>query len=569
MTSQTVSGVRQPADQAPESWLDRNFIRILLAIAAAGLIPRLILGNSQPIGFDGWWHLFAATQDSWRPLWGEWRGIAHPPLFYPLLRFAAEFGHSPLLMRSVGIASGCAACVVIGIVASKICRYKAAALLAASAYTFAWSIMEMNCDLRAYPLALLFILLAFNAYLDWLASPSAPHAGTAIVRFGVYSSFAILSEYYVVFFLAGCLAILLLRAFVKPDFRAAWLHSIRVDWNRWMFSIAAPSSLFLLFFAFHMHIRPLEAPYLEKFNWKSNSEMGLDWFLLSNLGKEIGYFAPFELDSGLILALILLLFLPALLYFAFWRKDLWRGAVSAAAPMLLAALLVQLVVLSLANKYPFGGEFRHQSIVAPFVFLSAFLLLDLMGGAMKSALARNALFLAAGLSIAASFAYGWTGYSWNAREVKTDEYSRFRALFPNPENIYVDLSSTIFYFRENHRSKWTFAHWFQIEGQRIDAYLVDDGTGHPIRLLRNKSKPWIDLMDPQTYRILAGALRREGLHSAVLFFEGEDANDEGVKLWAERSRALAPLAGLEYGRSAVSRDSVFIEFLLREAPPRE
>jgi hypothetical protein len=103
----------------------------------------------------------------------------------------------------------------------------------------------MNCDLRAYPIALLFVLLAFNAFLDWNADPAGPTAGHAIVRFNAYSLLAILSEYYVVFFLAGCLGILVLRVLLRPPFRAAFLNSIRVDWSRddrGMFAPAAPCS---------------------------------------------------------------------------------------------------------------------------------------------------------------------------------------------------------------------------------------------------------------------------------------------------------------------------------------
>ena len=220
----------QRAETLPQgTWLERNFYRLLVAIAVAGLILRLVFGSCQFVSFDGWWHLFIATQDRWLILLGEWKGIAHPPLFYPLLRFVAALSHSLLMIRSIGIVCGGVSSVVIGIVAAKIYRCKASALLAAAAYTFAWSIIEMNCDVRAYPLALLFVLLAFNAFLDWTADPANAHAGRAIVRFTVYSLLALLSEYYVIFFLAGCLGLLALRALLRPAFRAAFLNSLRVD----------------------------------------------------------------------------------------------------------------------------------------------------------------------------------------------------------------------------------------------------------------------------------------------------------------------------------------------------
>jgi hypothetical protein len=359
----------RPAETLPRgTWLERNFYRLLVAIAVAGLIPGVVFGSSQFVSFDGWWHLFIATQDRWLMLLGEWKGIAHPPLFYPLLRLVAALSHSLLMIRSIGIVCGGVSSVVIGIVGAKIYRYKASALLAAAAYTFAWSIIEMNCDVRAYPLALLFVLFAFNAFLDWTADPANAHAGRAIVRFTVYSLLALLSEYYVIFFLAGCLGLLALRALLRPAFRAAFLNSLRVDWKRWLFCGASLSILFLAFFVFQMIIRPQDQRYLQPYIWDERSPLGLDGFLLSNLENEMGYFTPFHIDPGWMLALVVLLFLPALIYFAFVRRERMRGAFSADPPLLLAGVLIQLLVLSLAGEYPFGGEFRHQSIIAPLFF---------------------------------------------------------------------------------------------------------------------------------------------------------------------------------------------------------
>ena len=556
---------RFPADENPPSWLDRNFSRLLLAIAVAGLIPRLVFGNSQFISFDGWWHLFTATQDRWLMLLREWRWEAHPPLFYLLLRFVAGFGHSHLIIRSIGIVCGSVAGVIIGVVAAKVYRYKASALLTSAAYTFAWSNIEMNCDVRAYPMALLFVLLAFDACLDWTADPAGARAGRAIVRFGAYSSLAILSEYFVVFFLAGCLGILVLRVLLRPAFRVAFLNSIRRDWKAWVFSSASISVLFLALFVFQMSIvKPQDQYYLQPYIWHDDSLWGADVFLLSNLVKEIGYFTPFNIGPGLMLALAGLLFVPALIYFAFVRRERWRGLLSADSPLLLAGLLAQLVVLALAGEYPFGGPFRHQSIIAPFVFLTAFLLLDRLADALKAFLARNALFTTAGLLVTASFAFGWAVYPWSSVQPKSAEYSRFRELFPRPENIYVGHIAAICYYAETHTSKWTFQDRFLIDNQQIIFYRVNDGNGHPVGILRNKAQTWLDLLDPETYRILAETLRHEGLESAVLFSVDRGWDTAGAKSLEEQSRTLAQLAGLEGGRYAVGPTYAFVEFRLRD-----
>jgi hypothetical protein len=548
----------------PRRWLDRHFTLLLLVIAVAGLIPRLVVGYARPIGQDGWWHLFTATQDNWLLMVSEWKRIAHPPLFYPLLRFAALFGHSHLMLRSIGILCGCATTIVFGVIAARIYRFKASALLAAAAYTFAWSIIELNCDLRAYPIALLFVLLAFNSWLKWYADPSADGAGRAIVRFGAYSSLAILCEYYVVLFLAGCFGLLILRALTRTAFRDALIGSLRTDWKAWSFAAASPLLLFLTFFRLQQNYSLVDLPYIQPFIWNPDLNPGIDWFLLSNSGREIGYFTPFNIDPEIILPLICLLFIPALVYFSTSHKRFLRGVSSSAPPLLAALMLAQIIVLAVLKLYPFGGEFRHQSIVAPFLFLTAFLFVDVLAGVLKKSAARYALFSTVGALIAASFAFGWSVYPWNAIEQNSGELARFRQLFPNAENVYIDKVSTNFFYGAYNHFEWTFQNQFVIGGQRIVAYRLDDGKGHRVRLLRNKNEPWVDPRDPETYKVMAAALQHEHLKSAVFCFMSLKWDDEGSKLLEEVVRTQAPLAGLIPGRQEVGHHYLFVEFKLRD-----
>jgi hypothetical protein len=45
------------------SGLDRLFPFLLLGITLAALVPALVLGASEFISYDGYWHLFIAKQD--------------------------------------------------------------------------------------------------------------------------------------------------------------------------------------------------------------------------------------------------------------------------------------------------------------------------------------------------------------------------------------------------------------------------------------------------------------------------------------------------------------------------
>ena len=46
--------------------LDRLFPFLLLAITFAALVPALVLGASEFISYDGYWHVFMDTQNRWK-----------------------------------------------------------------------------------------------------------------------------------------------------------------------------------------------------------------------------------------------------------------------------------------------------------------------------------------------------------------------------------------------------------------------------------------------------------------------------------------------------------------------
>jgi hypothetical protein len=547
---------------APVSLTERYFTRVLIGIAITGMLPALYLGQYQNIDSDGWWHLFTATQDRWVMFLGEWKFEAHPPLHYLLLRFVAMLGHSHLVLRSIGIIAAAFSSYYIGIVGAKLYQHKASAILLSAAYTFTWNMIDLNCSVRGYPLALLFVLLAFNAYVDWTSDPAGSRAGRAIVRFGLWCVLALVSEYYLIFFLATCAAITTVRALVRPVFRAALIESVRSCWRQWAFTIISVSGLFLFFFTFHMIVNVEDQHYLEDFYYREDTSLGIDHFLLSNTASEASYFAPFNLDPNILLGLILLGGLPALVYFAFVRRTRPIRPAAIDAPGLVAMILFQMAVLSLVGKYPYGGEFRQQSLIAPFVFLSTFLLVDRIADALASTRVRSAAFAAIGLLIAGSFGYGAVVFKWDPAEPKSKEYSHFRETFPTPDALYADTTSAILYFAHKHNAKWTFLDRPIIDAQRMTVYEVDDGSGRPVRFIRNKRVGYFALSEPEMYRVLADVMRHQGLKSVILFYDGVGWGPDATPHRERSFRTLAPEAGLQYGRYSIGDGWAFIEFKL-------
>src|SRR5882672_4492298 len=111
-----------PSD--PAAWL-RSYRLPMLAVILIAAIPRLYLGATQFIEYDGYWNAFFAQQDRWQNFVWEYRAIGHPPLYFLLLRISLWFGHWPLAYRAVSLITGLAAIYLIARIASKMMRWKA------------------------------------------------------------------------------------------------------------------------------------------------------------------------------------------------------------------------------------------------------------------------------------------------------------------------------------------------------------------------------------------------------------------------------------------------------------
>src|SRR4051812_48590275 len=114
-----------------------KFGLFLVLIAAIAAIPRLLLGATQFIEYDGYWHVFIAQQDNWHNFWSEINANAHPPLYFLLLKFAMRFGRSLLVYRSISLLTGVLSVFLVGWIAGKLTRSRIWAYQAALAYGLA------------------------------------------------------------------------------------------------------------------------------------------------------------------------------------------------------------------------------------------------------------------------------------------------------------------------------------------------------------------------------------------------------------------------------------------------
>src|SRR4051794_15866720 len=111
-----------------------RFAAGLILIALIATIPRLVLGASQYIEYDGYWHIFIAQQDKWSRFWEDVQANAHPPLYFLLLKAIIYFHRSLLAYRTISIATGAGSVILVGWIARKITRSSVWAWQAALVY---------------------------------------------------------------------------------------------------------------------------------------------------------------------------------------------------------------------------------------------------------------------------------------------------------------------------------------------------------------------------------------------------------------------------------------------------
>ena len=87
----------------------RDVRRLLLAVTAVSLVPRLWLATHRTLSHNGAWHLFAA-----RFFRQELGTIAHPPLFLLLLKACDLVSRSLLSYRFVPLAAGAGSVYLVG-----------------------------------------------------------------------------------------------------------------------------------------------------------------------------------------------------------------------------------------------------------------------------------------------------------------------------------------------------------------------------------------------------------------------------------------------------------------------
>src|SRR6266496_1900406 len=174
---------------------------LLALISLAALAPRVYLGITQQVDFDGYWHVFIAGQDRWKIFWREYQINPHPLLSYLLLRISLWFGRSALVFRAVPILSGVGSIFIVGKITEKISLWRYTPVIAALAYGFALPSILISIEVRGYMLCVFFVLASFYYFLAILDGHSQ---WKSRILFAVFALLGINSHYFALFYVFAC-----------------------------------------------------------------------------------------------------------------------------------------------------------------------------------------------------------------------------------------------------------------------------------------------------------------------------------------------------------------------------
>ena len=543
-TTSTIRETHTESQRSSSLVAERLWPFLLFAITLGAIIPMLIRGANEFVSYDGFWHLFIATQNRWKLFLFEYKTNAHPPIFFLFLRIAALFGHSRLVIRSVSISAGAGSIVMVGLIARKLCSNSFFALLAAAAYGFSITMLLLEIDVRSYSLCLFFVLVAFYFFVDFLQQRFRLPAGHSLLLCGIFLSIAIATEYYAIFFLFACLGAVLCVLVVQSELRqqaTAWFSN---NWRGTVFAFLLPFITIGYLYRAHLRHLPPTFAHVSEFYWVHGSSV--PDFVLRNLRADLNFVLPLEITSNLALLLILGIAAAFIIFFSVSNRRT-RDFIKALPALIALVLLIELIAASLLGRYPFGGFDRQQSILFPFFFLTAFVLLD---QAATSWLRPNFRIAVAGLLailIGTQFTYGWRKLPRDPQELFTDEYRTFQSKVAPAQAIYLDQFTLIGYYIQTNQWRWKF-HRHLLELHRIDQYELTPSPGQRLTLFRDLDAWNFDLHNPAVYEALARSLRTAGLTDANLFLAKQSkghADAAGIAAEESEVKQLAAHAGLQ------------------------
>jgi hypothetical protein len=525
-----------------------------LGVTLLAAIPRLYLGATQYIEYDGYWHVFIAQQDQWSNFVREYQQNAHPPLYFLLLKLTLWFGRSFLVYRAISLVTGIAAVYLLGCIARKMTRWPLTPALAGLAYGLSLPGIIISCEVRAYMLCTFLILISYYFFLDVIGRERQAGSFRQRAVFASAAMLACLTHYYA-FFYVGAVLILAAAFAISRRGEPLWR-----SFGREAATFAPVLGVMAYLFFSHANAHAVVQGHLLPFYYRRAVPESMGEFLIRNLQNTFNLFAPWTVSARPVFLVVLAGLLPAVgatVYLV--RRTGAPEKLPALVTMLATGLmLMELMAASVLGKYPFGGYLRQQFLVFPFLVLCAFLLPDRLATRLPD---RAAHALAGGLALVTIVASALSFYAHpkTGSALLASQMARFERLFPASTAVYVDQFSLIFFFLHHDDWKWTFA------GQAPDTGIYRLSHDNRQMLVLRDGQRWIlDCGDAALYRDLAACMRSNGLSSIRVFRLGEgvrrprSAGD--VEALRKKIAELSAAQGLCVQKLDIRSDDVYAEF---------
>lgn len=545
--------------------LDQYFLPVLLFITAAALLIRLYVGSREFMDFDEWQQIFMASVPRWIDLKYELRNEAHPPVFYILLRALLVFGSGKLWYRSLAIIPGAGSVLIVGMIGRKVFRSSWVALLSAGAMALSTAAITISIEVRQYQLAIFFVLVAFFSFLNILRPAAYPR----LLHFAIFAAAATLAvgcHYFAALFLLPCLLVSVFMEWRSVE--SPVLFRRRLSQSRtWALalSLTLPLCAFAFFYLKYVRRVNLQGYPGNEFYWRLAVHESWPSFLLGNFQHFTNLFSPVQIQNRLLFLVVLaVLATGSIFVFLKSRSEVHTKYRYRAIPAsFAAAIILELMVLSLARKYPFGGLLRHQYIAGPFLLIAAFSVIDDLLSLMISGV-RATLLTVVALVTASQLIVAWPTIMLYPDGPKLFQWAfeHYQSTFPQAQAVYVDHWSVIGYYMNTDNRRRHFVRG--IPGiALIDQYHME-GPGGGVDIFYDKSRDNLNLSDPMLYNSFATCLTKSGIKELTLFFFTSGnvpiADPDGL-----RSTIIGRAAdqGLSATRVVIDQTAVYAGFILR------
>jgi len=529
-------------------------------------VPRLLLGTSQPIDYDGYWDIFVARQDDWARFWADAFALAHPPLYFLLLKPFLYFGHSLLVYRSVSILAGVASVFQVGRISRKVTGSNIRSYQSALAYGLALPGIIVSCEVRSYTLSIFFVLLSFSYFLDIPGAGSRREEGKARAGFAAGAILAFLTHYLAFFYAGAAIALLLSRCAVRKyrGAGASWRSEAAT-------SLPVAAAMYTLYRVHASRLALSQQAHLAPFYYDPNGHEAVGAFLIRNWKNFINLFSPLGISSDAAALGVLILAATAGIWLSVRARD--TTGVRASWTFQISALMLAAIALaSLAAKYPFGGDLRQQYLLFPFLVFCLAIAVERMAARIpgvvpvRGRVLVNALILVAiaGFSVAP-----FERYPRRDGKVLANQMAIFDRLEPAPRAVYLDQYSLIAFFIFHDSWEWSPVKLPRpIPG--IEVYRLRQG---PNEMLVFRDRVWnVDPDDAYVYAKLAECVRAEKIEDLSLFSPRQTPPKPPLSDLRGVRRTIAALAtdnGVCVERQAVNRVGWYATFRRSECAPRD